>query len=58
MSAVELDDALRDRVEEAPVVGDDQHAAREREQRLLQPFDRGEIQMVGRLVEEAADRAP
>jgi len=52
VSAVELDDPQRDRIEEAPVMGDDQHAAGKRKQRLLQPFDRGEIEMVGRLVEE------
>ncbi len=50
--AVELDDPQRDRVEEAPVVRDDQYAAGERKQRLFQPFDRGEIEMVGRLVEQ------
>src|SRR5258705_494528 len=52
VSAVELDDPQRDRIEEAPVVRDEQHAAGKGKQRLFQPFDRGEIEMVGRLVEE------
>src|SRR6266853_414090 len=52
VSAVEIDDPQRDRIEEAPVVRDEQHAAREAKQRLFQPFDRGEIEMVGRFVEE------
>ena len=52
VSAVELDDPQRDRIEKAPVVRDEQYAAGKGKQRLLQPFDRGEIQMVGRLIQK------
>ena len=52
LAAIELDDAQRDAIEEAPVVRDEKHAARKREQHFLQPFDRRDIEMIGRFVEK------
>ena len=52
VAAVELDDAGGDIIEKAPVVGDEQHAAGERQQHLFQPFDRSDVEMVGRLVQQ------
>ena len=51
-AAIELDDAGRDRVEEGAVVGDHHDAALEADQQLLEPGDRVEVEVVGRLVEE------
>jgi hypothetical protein len=50
--AVELDHAMRDAVEEAAVVRDEDHAAGKAGERLLQPFDRLDVEVVGRLVEQ------
>ena len=48
----------RDRLEQRPVVGDEQHRAREAVERLLELLDRGQVEVVGRLVEhEAVDAA-
>ena len=52
LAAIQFDDAGSDVVEEAPVVGDEQHAAAKTVEQPFQPFDGGEIQMVGRLVED------
>jgi hypothetical protein len=57
LAAFELED-LRDRfVEEAAVVGDDHHRARELLEERLEPGEAVEVEMVGRLVEEE-DRRP
>ena len=52
MAAVEFDDAGGDIIEKAPVVGDEQHAAGERQQHLFQPLDGSDVEMVGRLVQQ------
>ena len=49
---VQLQDPLRDVVEEVPVVGDGDDRARVLGQVLLQPLDGLGVQMVGRLVEQ------
>ena len=51
-AAVELDDARRDGVEEGAVVRHDHDAALEADEQLLEPGDRVEVEVVGRLVEE------
>jgi hypothetical protein len=51
-AAVELDDPRRDGVEEGAVVGDDHDAALEADEQLLEPGDRVEVEVVGRLVEQ------
>jgi hypothetical protein len=50
--AVELQDPLRDVVEEVPVVGDGDHRALVAGQMLLQPLDALGVEVVGRLVQE------
>ena len=50
--AVELEDSVRDTVEEAPVVRHEDHASGERGERLFQPLDRIDVEMIGRLVEQ------
>ena len=50
--AVELDHARRHVVQKTPVVRDEQHAAVEIDQQFLQPFDAGDVEMVGRLIEQ------
>ena len=50
--AVELEDASDGVVEEAAVVAHDQHGARERAEEALQPSQPGQVEVVGRLVEE------
>ena len=52
LAAVELDDAGGDAIEEAAVVGDDDDAALEVDQQLLEPLDGVEVEVVGRLVEQ------
>ena len=56
-AAVELDDARRHRVEEGAVVRDQHDAAAEADEQLLQPDDRVEVEVVGRLVEQQQRRA-
>ncbi|CFL98495.1 Uncharacterised protein [Bordetella pertussis] len=51
-AAVELDDAGRHRVEEAPVVGDDDGRALPVAQHGFQPCDAVEVQVVGRFVQQ------
>ena len=52
-AAVELDDARRDGVEEGAVVGDRRMTLpREATEQLLEPGDRVEVEVVGRLVEQ------
>ena len=51
-AAVELDDARRDGVEEGAVVRHDHDAALEADEQLLEPGDRVEVEVVGRLVEQ------
>src|SRR5690606_27781942 len=50
--AIELDDAGRDAVEEAPVVRDDDQRAAQAAQQLFEPGDRFDVEVVGRLVEQ------
>ena len=50
--ALEREDARRDLVEEPAIVRDDQRAAGERRQRLLEHAQRHEVEIVGRLVED------
>ena len=52
LAAVDLDDAGRQRAQEFAVVGDEHHAAAEVLQEFLEPGDRLDIQMVGRLVQQ------
>ena len=52
LAAIQFDDARGDVIEKTPVVGDEQHRTDKIVQQPFQPFDGGEIQMVGRLVEE------
>ena len=52
MAAVEFDDAGGDPVQEGAVVGDRDDASLEVDQQVFQPFDRVQVEMVGRLVEQ------
>ena len=52
LTAIELDDAIGDVVQETSVVGDEKQRAAIIVEQGLQPFDGGEIQMVGRLVQQ------
>ena len=51
-AAIELDDARGERGEEGAVVGDEQERAGIAAQVLLEPADRVDVEMVGRLVEQ------
>ena len=51
-AAVELDDARGHRVDEGAVVRDEQQRAAPRHEQALQPLDRVEVEVVGRLVEQ------
>ena len=51
-AAVEPDRRARQRREEAPVVADDHQRGAPRVELALQPFDGGEVEMIGRLVEQ------
>ena len=51
IAAVEPQAALRQPRQEGPVVADDDERAGEAVQPVFQPFDAGEVEMVGRLVE-------
>src|SRR5207344_1960418 len=46
LAASELEDAARDAIEEAAIVGHEEDRARQESERLLQPFDGGDIQVV------------
>src|SRR5262245_49840466 len=50
--ALESEDVGRDAVQEPAVVGDDDGAAREREQRFFQCAQRLDVEVVGRFVEQ------
>ena len=50
--AVELDHARRDIVEKTPVMRHKQHAAGKIPQQFFEPFNAGDVEMVGRLVEQ------
>ena len=52
LAAVELDDARCDTVKEGAVVRDRHHAALEVDEEVLEPLDRVQVQVVGRLVEQ------
>jgi len=51
-AAIELDDPGREPLEKGAVVGDEDHRAGIFEQEGLEPLDRLDVEMVGRLVEE------
>ena len=50
--AIQLDDARRHPIQESPVMGDGDHAALECHQQFFQPFNRIQIEVVGRLIEQ------
>ena len=52
LAPVQLDDARRHGIEEGAIVRDHHHAALERQQQLLKPADRIQVQVVGRLVQQ------
>ncbi len=52
LSVRQLDDLPDGAVEKGPVVGDEEIAPLERLQKLLEELDAGQVEMVGRLVEE------
>ena len=52
LAAVEPDGRVRQVLEEAPVVADEHDRRAQRLEALLEPLDRGDVEMVGRLVEE------
>ncbi len=56
-AAIEVDDARRHRIDESPVVADEEQRARIVAQERLEPFDRGDVQMVGGLIEQQQLRA-
>jgi hypothetical protein len=51
-ATVDFDDARRERAQEAAIVGDEHDAAGKIEQQFLEPVDRLDVEMVGRLVEQ------
>ncbi len=51
LAALQVEDAGRQALQEAAVVGDEQHCAAKAEHELFQPFDGGDIQVVGGLVQ-------
>ena len=51
-SAIDLDDARRQRTHEAAIVGDEDDAAGEAAQEILEPGDRLDVEMIGRFVEQ------
>ena len=51
-ATVEFDDARGEAVDEAAVVGDEQQGAGPVEQEVLQPFDGGDVEVVGGFVEQ------
>ena len=51
-AAIEFDDARRQAVEEAPVMGDEQQRHAAAAQQFFQPFDGREVEVVGRFVEQ------
>ena len=52
LAALELEHRSRHRLEEPAVVGDQDHRCVERAQHLLQPFERLDVEVVRRLVEQ------
>ena len=52
LAAVEFDDACRQTIEEAPVVGDEEQRHVRFDQQGFQPLDGSDVEMVGRLVQE------
>ncbi len=52
LATIELDDAVGDVVQKAPIVGDEQQRALEVVEQAFQPFDRREVEMVGGLVQQ------
>jgi hypothetical protein len=51
-AAIQFDDAFRHAVEKTPIVGHHHQRTRERVERLFQPLDRIDVEVVGRLVEQ------
>ena len=51
-AAFQLEHRRRHRLQEPAVVGDEDHTRVERRERLLEPFEVADVEMVGRLVEE------
>ena len=52
MALVDLQDPVDDAVEEGPVVGDHRDPAGQRAEEAFQAFEAGEVEIVGRLVEQ------
>ena len=52
VSTIDLRHARARRLEEAPIVTDHDHGRAQRAQGLLEPLDPGEVEVVGRLVEQ------
>src|SRR3546814_4345453 len=52
IAAIEPQGLARQPGEEGAIVTDDDERARKARQPVLEPFDRGEIEMVGRLIEQ------
>ena len=52
LAAVDLDDACRQRAQEAAVVGDEDQAEFGVAKKLFQPCDRLDVEVIGRLVEQ------
>ncbi len=55
---VDIHNVGADRIEEMPVMRDDNHRTGEIEQKIFQPVDRPDIEVVGRLVEQQDVRLP
>lgn len=51
-AAIDLDDARGQRAQKTTIVGHEQHRAVEAEQQLLQPVDRLDVEVVGRLIQQ------
>ena len=52
MAPIELANAITDALQKPPVVGDEDNGALEATDLLLQPIDRGDIEVVGRFVQQ------
>ena len=52
LAAVQLDNARADTIEERTVMGDEEQGHARLDQHRLQPFDGGDVEVVGRLVEQ------
>lgn len=52
MAAIELDNLLGHSIKEVAIMGNEQHSSGKGGNEILQPLDGGDIQMVGRLIEQ------